>query len=165
MFDVITVTTLVNDLCYELDIPHFKYEYSSLGNIRSVKDWLDAVNARWGESIKASEVLSPLYTGLKDIIAEQEAKPDRGYDAERKKALYLKLLDGVLSPSVIEHSDGTMSLEDYELVDDGLTKTNNINDILKLACSRTYVEGMLNKYRPSTEEEENSIFGNIYFMK
>lgn len=165
MFDVRAVKALVDDLCYELDIPHFKYTYSSLGNIKSVKDWLEAVSAEWQQSINASDTLSSIYNNLIEIINTQEAKPKKVYSDEQKKNIYLSLLDGTLTPSIVEHPDGRFSLEDYELIASGFEKVSDINKILKLACSRSYVEGILDKYRPDSEDDYASIFGNTYFIK
>ena len=163
MLDVKLVKELVDDLCYELDRPHFKYSYSSYSNIKSVKDWLVDINENWAESITASDVLRPIYETLKSVIEQQESKVDRDYSQEYKKSIYFKLLDGTLTPSVIKYPDGKISLEDYELLG-ALVKYNDMNDILKLACSRSYVEGILNKYRPLTKEDEEAVFGNTYFL-
>lgn len=165
MFDVKAVKALVDDLCYELDIPHFKYTYSSVGNIKSVKDWLEAVSSEWQQSIDASDTLCSIYNDLIEIINTQEAKPKKVYSDEQKKNIYLSLLDGTLAPSIVEHRDGRFSLEDYELIGSGVIKVDDINKILKLACSRSYVEGILDKYRPDSEDDYASIFGKTYFIK
>lgn len=157
MLDNNHIKELVDDLCFELDCPHFNLENSDMANPYALKQWLKKTKETYGDT-------NPTFQNLVDAIAKFDEKDIPVFDKEAIKAVYLTLISGVNHPKVLITDKGFI-LADYELIDgykshegsNGM-ETQNFSELTRPARTRAFVEAIIRKYKPDTVDQLFKLF-------
>lgn len=158
MLDIKRATDLVNDICFELDIKHYKFVHKNIGNITKLKEWFGEVVTEYKDSIDSSATLSELVSALESLIKEHDDKPPSDIPRETMKSVYIQLVEGLLVAPTIIDEFGYYKLEDGELTDLPDMANADIRVVQETACTTHFIEGMIEKYKPNEPQDLYNLF-------
>lgn len=161
MLDIVKVKDLIDDICFELDIKHYKFFHENIANTTKLRDWYDEVKLKYKDSIEGNEYLSEKTETLDKILSDHEEKPVPNIPTEVLKNVYVQLVDGVLAAKTTRDEDGYYKLEDGELTDVPDMPNSNINNVRRSACSAHFIKGMVEKYKPNAPNELYDLFDKV----
>lgn len=174
MLDEKNIRKLVDDLCFDLDCIHFNLEFSTVANIAKLKEWLDNIDRSYGDVLGDSDECAENRKGVdwgeaqstyKKLVAEieefdKQPVPDLG--RETLKSVYTSLVTGAIHPKLVRLENGGLELEDSELYEAPDDENGNIatdfKNVTGGARTREFIEEIVMKYKPSSNEELLSLF-------
>lgn len=176
MLDNQHITTLINNLCFDLDCVHFNSNNNNPANPYDLKQWLKTIEDRHLDVLRDDETskkartsddkdygdVRVTYKKLVDAITafDKEAVPD--FSIADIKEVYVSLVSYTLHPKIVKTAKG-FALEDSELVGgvayEGDTLSPTAFKVLtNPARTRNFIEALIRKYKPYAKEDLIALF-------
>lgn len=154
MLNTTIISSLINDITYELDLRYFGQEYGSYANTSKVSEWHRKVKNDHAEVFASKEsAVSIAMSQIEALLIEEEGKNDVLPTSELKY-IFSRFMAGELNPKIREWSEkrGTIILEETGAV----ARTNSAadkQDLFDSVRSRAYIDNLVEKYKPVDAEE------------